>query len=163
MKDKLLLERYSHMEVQPFCPSNCRCLGRNCKEMTRKYHYGRQKYMVNMHDLTISPRPLWTHAISGDYDEMDRIMEQLPDDVLHIRHYQGHWLKNRNLLDEMEEKYAPLPKHFIDSMRKVIFRESPPLRTSYARAKEDSRFSSGLDWITQVERPAKYHNNILLA
>jgi hypothetical protein len=35
MKDKLLLERYSHVEVKPVCPSNCRCLGKDCKEMTR--------------------------------------------------------------------------------------------------------------------------------
>lgn len=159
MKDKLLLERYNHMELKPFCPSNCRCLGKNCSEMTRKYHYGRQKYMVNMHDLTIPPRPLWTHAISGDYDEMDRIMEQLPDDVFHIRHYQGHWLKNRNLLDKMEEKYAPLPKQFIDILRETI--SKAPLRRSYEQARED--FPSGLDWITPVERPAKYHNDILLA
>ena len=159
VKDKLLLERFNHMEVKPFCPSNCRCLGKNCSEMTRKYHYGRQKYMVNMHDLSIPPRPLWTHAISGDYDEMDRIIEQLPDDVFHIRHYQGHWLKNRKLLDKMEEKYAPLPKQFIDLIRETIFKGS--LRRSYEQAKED--FSGGLDWITPVERPAKYHNNILLA
>ncbi|KAK1745087.1 glycosyltransferase (family 92) [Skeletonema marinoi] len=124
MKDKLLLERYSNVEAKPFCPSNCKCLGRNCKEMTRKYHYGRQKYMLNMHDLTIPPRPLWTHAIARDYNEMDRIMEQLPDDVFHIRHYQGHWLKNNNLLDTMEEKNAPLPKEFIDLLRETIFENS---------------------------------------
>jgi hypothetical protein len=117
--------------------------------------------MLNVNDLSISPRPLWTHAISGDYDEMDRIMEQLPDDVLHIRHYQGHWLKNRNLLDKMEEKYAPIPRHFIDSIRKTVFKESPLLRRSYAQATKDPRFSSGLDWITPVERPAKYHNSLL--
>lgn len=161
MKDKLLLERYSHVEAEPFCPSNCKCLGRNCKDMTRKYHYGRQKYMLNVNDLTIPPIPLWTHAIARDYDKMDRVMEQLPDDVFHIRHYQGHWLKNNNLLDTMEEKNAPLPTEFIDLLRKIIFKESSPLRSRYAKENEDSRFSSGVEWVTPVERPAKYHNMLL--
>ena len=161
MKDKLLLERYSNVEAKPFCPSNCKCLGRNCEEMTRKYHYGRQKYMLNMHDLTIPPRPLWTHAIARDYHEMDRIMEQLPDDVFHIRHYQGHWLKHNNLLDTMEEKNAPLPKEFIDLLRETIFENSTPLRGRYAKAQEDPRFSSGVEWVTPKVRPAKYHNMLL--
>ncbi len=159
MKDKLLLERYSNVDAESVCRGNCRCLDRSCKEKTRKYHLGRQKYMLNVHDLTIPPRPLWTHAISRNYDEMDKIMEQLPDDVFHVRHYQGHWLKKD--LDTMEEKYAPLPKEIIDLLRKTILKEPTPLRSRYARAKEDPRFSDGVEWVTPVERPAKYHNMLL--
>lgn len=159
MTDKLLLERYTYIEAKPFCPSNCRCLGSNCKEITRKYHHGRQKYMLNVKDLSVPPRPLWTHAISRDYDEMDELMEQLPDDVFHIRHYQGHWLKNKNILNTMEEKHAPLPKEFIERLREIIFKE-PPLRSIYAKANVD--FSSGVEWVTPVERPAKYHTLLIM-
>jgi hypothetical protein len=159
MKDKLLLERYSNVDAESVCRGNCRCLGRNCEETSRKYHYGRQKYMLNMNDLSIPPRPLWTHAIGRDYDEMDKIMEQLPDDVFHIRHYQGHWLKKD--LDTMEEKYAPLPSKIIDLLRKIILTEPSQLQSRYARAKEDSRFSGGVEWVTPVDRPAKYHNTLL--
>jgi hypothetical protein len=115
--------------------------------------------MLNMNDLSIPPRPLWTHAIGRDYDEMDKIMEQLPDDVFHIRHYQGHWLKKD--LDTMEEKYAPLPSKIIDLLRKIILTEPSQLQSRYARAKEDSRFSGGVEWVTPVDRPAKYHNTLL--
>ena len=161
MKDKLLLDRYTSIESEPFCPANCKCLGRNCKDMTRKYHYGRQKYMLNVNDLSIAPRPLWTHAVARDYDEMDKVMEQLPDDVFHIRHYQGHWLKNNNLLDTMDEKHAPLPKEIIDTIRKSIDRE-PSLRSIYSRANNNNnpKFSSGVEWVTPVERPDKYHTVI---
>ena len=162
VKDKLLLERYSRVERKPFCPSNCKCLGRNCEDMTRKYHYGRQKYMLKMNDLSNFPRPLWTHAISRDYEEMDRIMEQLPDNIFHIRHYQGHWLKNNNLLDTMEEKSAPLPKELIEPLHASIFKNySSPLLSIYARISEDPKFSGGVEWVAPIERPAKYHDNLI--
>ena len=60
----------------------------------------------------------------------------------------------------MEEKNAPLPKEFIDLLRETIFENSTPLRGRYAKAQEDS-FSSGVEWVTPVERPAKYHNMLL--
>ena len=56
MKDKLILERYDGIEAKPHCPANCKCLGNDCTIMTRKFHTGRQKYMMNVRDLTIYPR-----------------------------------------------------------------------------------------------------------
>jgi hypothetical protein len=161
LKDKLLLERYNGVEAKPHCPSNCKCMGNRCSIISRKYHSGRQKYIANVKDLTVPPRPMWTHALARDYDEMDKIMEQLPDEVMHVRHYQGHWYKNGNLLDKMEEKKAPLPAKLMDTVRSAISRSQDKQRkftkrTIYARAKDAAK-SNGIEWIESVERPAQYH------
>ena len=46
MKDKLLLERYNGIEASPHCPANCECRGGTC--FNRKFHKGRQKYIVSL-------------------------------------------------------------------------------------------------------------------
>ena len=56
VKDKLMLERYERVEAKPHCPSNCKCDGNNCSKISREFHYGRQKYMLNVKDLTLRPR-----------------------------------------------------------------------------------------------------------
>eukprot|EP00571_Detonula_confervacea_P016021 CAMPEP_0172307836 /NCGR_PEP_ID=MMETSP1058-20130122/8599_1 /TAXON_ID=83371 /ORGANISM="Detonula confervacea, Strain CCMP 353" /LENGTH=991 /DNA_ID=CAMNT_0013020113 /DNA_START=141 /DNA_END=3113 /DNA_ORIENTATION=- len=150
MKDKLILERYDRIEAKPHCPSNCKCLGNNCSIMDRKFHSGRQKYIVNVRDLTIPPRPMWTHALARDYDEMNKIMEVLPDEVMHVRHYQGHWYKNNNLLNSMEEKEAPLSTTLMDTVRSSISGSRDKKykfskRLMYAKAK-DTALLNGVEW-----------------
>ena len=56
LKDKPILERYDQIEAKPHCPSNCRCMGSNCSTIDRKFHFGRQKYVANVKDLSIQPR-----------------------------------------------------------------------------------------------------------
>lgn len=160
-KDKLMLERYSRMEAQPHCPANCYCSGSNCSNMTRKYHQGRQKYMINVRDSNIPPRPMWTHAISRDYDEMDKVMEVLDDDLIHVRHFQGHWYLNKDLLNTMEEKDSPLAEGVMNSVRNEI-KSIIELWENYEKAKQAAINSSsmGVPWIKPVERPEKYHPNI---
>jgi len=46
MKNKLLLERYNAIEASPYCPANCECQGGKC--INRKFHKGRQKYIVSL-------------------------------------------------------------------------------------------------------------------
>jgi hypothetical protein len=158
-QDKLLLERYDRMEASPHCPANCQKRG---KEIVRNYHQGRQKYMINVKDLSIQPRPLWTHAISRDYDEMDKVMEVLDDDLIHVRHFQGHWYQNKDLLNSMEEKEAPLAENVIDMVRKSITHELNDVKDVYVKAKETAAKagSSGVEWIKPVERPDKYHRQL---
>ena len=124
---------------------------------------GRQKYIASVGDLTIPPRPIWTHALARDYDEMDRIMEVLPDDVIHVRHYQGHWYKDTNLLNSIEEKEAPLLQSLMDTVRSSISSSSLKSQSGrftkkliYDKAKEAAT-SHGVEWIAPVERPAQYH------
>jgi hypothetical protein len=105
---------------------------------------------------------MWTHALARDYDEMDALMEVLPDDVVHVRHYQGHWYKNNNLLESMEEKEAPLSQEVMDIVRRSIGssrdKESKfTKRIIYDEAKE-SAVLHGVEWIVPVERPARYHS-----
>jgi hypothetical protein len=152
--DKLLLERYSKMEASPHCPANCACTGPNC----RKYHQGRQKYMVNVRDTSISPQPMWTHAISRDYDEMDKIMEILDDDLIHVRHFQGHWYLNKDLLNDMEEKYAPLEANVIKNIYTEL-KSMGDVSDTYWKARKEASYS-GLPWIKPVERPEKYRPQI---
>mmetsp|Transcript_37486 Transcript_37486/g.68881 ORF Transcript_37486/g.68881 Transcript_37486/m.68881 type:complete len:1018 (+) Transcript_37486:72-3125(+) len=151
MKDKLILERYDRIEAKPHCPFNCRCLENNCTMLSRKFHYGRQKYMANVRDLSILPRPMWTHAISRDYDEMDEIMEVLPDEVMHIRHYQGHWYKN--------SKEAPLPESLMRTVRSGISSsrfstDQFSKRLIYSKAKDTAK-SNRVEWIEIVEMIAQ--------
>mmetsp|Transcript_30953 Transcript_30953/g.65891 ORF Transcript_30953/g.65891 Transcript_30953/m.65891 type:complete len:293 (-) Transcript_30953:1608-2486(-) len=164
LKDNLILERYNRIEAKPYCPANCKCLGNNCAEISRKFHTGRQKYMANVRDLSIPPRPMWTHALARDYDEMDKIMEVLPDEVMHVRHYQGHWYKNNNLLNTMEEKVAPLPVGLMNTVRSSIGNSKDKnkkhtKRLIYTKAM-DSASSNGIEWIKTVERDPKYHGKI---
>ena len=157
-KDKLMLERYSRMEVEPHCPANCACkTGPDC----RKFHSGRQKYMANIRDTDIPPRPMWTHAIARDYDEMGKIMKVLDDDLIHVRHFQGHWYLNKDLLNSMEEKDAPLAENVMNDVRSEIKTE-PELLKIYEKAKEAAIKSSslGVEWIKPVDRPEKYHPQI---
>ena len=56
LKDRPILERYDRIEAKPHCPANCRCMGKNCSEMDRKFHLGRQKYIANVKDSSIPPR-----------------------------------------------------------------------------------------------------------
>lgn len=151
LKDKLLLERYNRIEASPHCPSNCRCAGKNC--IDRKFHKGRQKYIANVRDLRIPARPFWTHAIGRDYEEMDEVMKVLPDDVMQVRHYQGHWYRNKNLLGTMDEVEAPLPTALMDDVRNM---KTKGIRALYKHATDVST-SNGIEWIETVERPAKYH------
>ncbi len=103
MKDKLILERYDRIEAEPHCPANCRCVNDACTVVDRKFHFGRQKYIAHLGDLTIPPRPMWTHALARNYTEMDYIMEILPDEVMHARHYQGHWYLHQGRLNSIHE------------------------------------------------------------
>ena len=158
-KDKLMLERYSRMEAEPHCPANCACkTGPDC----RKYHQGRQKYMVNIKDTDIPPRPMWTHAIARDYDEMNKVMKVLDDDLIHVRHFQGHWYLNKDLLNSMKEKYAPLDEQIMKDVSSQIKTE-PELLRIYEKAKEAATksLSLGVEWIKPVDRPEKYHPKIL--
>ncbi|EJK60431.1 hypothetical protein THAOC_19223 [Thalassiosira oceanica] len=142
MTDKLLLERYNGVEASPLCPYNCKCAEDVCSD--RRFHYGR----------TLPVRPLWTHAISRDYSEMEQIMEVLPDDVIHVRKYQGEWYKSGNLLNTMEEKASPLPEEVLKKVRQMQW--LPDAKTLYNRLKTD-RNTVGVDWIVPVERDEKYH------
>ncbi|EJK58050.1 hypothetical protein THAOC_21852 [Thalassiosira oceanica] len=152
MTDKLLLERYNGVEASPLCPYNCKCAEDVCSD--RRFHYGRQKYMVNVRNRTLPVRPLWTHAISRDYSEMEQIMEVLPDDVIRVRKYQGEWYKSGNLLNSMEEKASPLPEEVLKKVRQMQW--LPDAKTLYNRLKTD-RNTVGVDWIVPVERDEKYH------
>ena len=153
-KKTLLLERYTREEAHPYCPANCRCLRSvtndttgltSCIDMYRKYHTGRAKLIVNVRNLSIEPRPIFTHGISRDYDDLERIQYQLPDESLHVRHYQGHWFVKAGKLDEsLEEKEAPIPGNILTSMRKSIQR-SKVLSSVY-----NSKVATGLDWIKPV-------------
>ena len=109
---------------------------------------------------------MWTHALARDYTEMDKIMEVLPDEVMHVRHYQGHWYKNNDLLNSMEEKEAPLSKGLLDTVANGIASTevrkrniSISKKSIYEKAKKAAGASVGLEWITPVERPEKYHKN----
>ena len=159
LNEKLLLERYDRVEASPHCPANCKCLGNSCKEMTRKFHTGRQKYMANVGDLSIPPRPMWTHAVARNYDEMDMVMEVLPDDVMHVRHYQGHWYLNKNLLDTVKEVYAPLQENIMITVRRNIM-SNREVNEIYTKAKKASK-STGVEWITPVVRAPQYHHKLL--
>lgn len=116
--------------------------------------------------IFFDPRPMWTHALSRDYDEMEKIMEVLPDDLMHVRHYQGHWYKNNDLLDSMEEKEAPLPREVMDKVRLSISssrdKKSKKLimLSIYEKAKNDASIH-GVEWIVPVKRPKGYHSNTI--
>eukprot|EP00804_Cyclotella_cryptica_P008608 CCRYP_007594-RA/>CCRYP_007594-RA protein AED:0.02 eAED:0.02 QI:1539/1/1/1/1/1/3/471/579 len=158
MKDRLMLERYDRIEASPHCPANCACVGNGCKEVTRKYHQGRQKYMMNVRDLSIQPRPMWTHAIARDYNEMDKVMEVLSDDLIHVRHFQGHWYLNKDLLNSMDEKEAPLSESILNVVSQSI-KGTSELNEIYSKAKDAAAKTSsqGVEWIKPVDRPDQYH------
>ncbi len=105
---------------------------------------------------------MWTHALARDYDEMNKIMEVLPDDVLHVRHYQGHWYKNKDLLNSMEEKEAPLLPSLIDSVKSSISTSKDKQhkltkKLMYDKAKNAATLS-GVEWIAPIDRPEQYHH-----
>lgn len=105
---------------------------------------------------------MWTHALGRDYDEMDKIMEVLPDEVMHVRHYQGHWYKNNNLLNSMNEKDAPLPATVMGKIGSSIGsskdkRKEHTKRNVYDAAKKDPQYKKGIEWIEPVDRPEEYH------
>lgn len=167
MQDKLILERYVKIEAEPHCPSNCKCVRDNCKVVERKFHMGRQKYIANVGDLAILPRPMWTHALARDYDDMEKIMEVLPDEVMHVRHYQGHWYANKDLLNSIEEVEAPLLQSLLEVVRSSISssKDSSLSKTFtkesiYNNAKETALLP-GVEWIIPVERASRYHRRIL--
>lgn len=119
---------------------------------------------INLLMLVFVHRPMWTHALARDYDEMDKIMEVLPDEVMHVRHYQGHWYKNNNLLNSMEEKESPLPEQLMDTVRVNLSMSKDKKhqftkRLVYDKAKFAVGTSVGVEWITPVERPAQYHSH----
>ena len=159
LKDKLILERYNRIEAHPLCPANCRCEGKNCSTLNQKFHSGRQKYFANVGDTSITPRPMWTHAISRNYDEMDELMEVLPEEIMHVRHYQGHWYIDKNLLDSVEEIEAPLSQSLMDTVRSSILSSKGKeisKQSIYSKAKANATFS-GVDWIIPVDRLPQYH------
>mmetsp|Transcript_43088 Transcript_43088/g.91651 ORF Transcript_43088/g.91651 Transcript_43088/m.91651 type:complete len:441 (-) Transcript_43088:26-1348(-) len=161
-KGDLLLRRYTGIEAEPHCPANCKCMGEACEKKDRRFHYGRQKYIANVKDLSIPPRPMWTHAISRDYEEMDEIMEVLPEEVIQVRRYRGDWYKNGNLLETVEEKEAPLPSSLTDVVRTSIKQSKGKTnqfsrRMIYEGAWRDASMPNGLEWIETVERTAKFH------
>lgn len=87
---------------------------------------------------------------------MDKLMEVLPDEVMHMRHYQGHWYKNNNLLNTTEEKEAPLPVALLKTVRSGIMRSRHSTFSKqliYANAAGTK--SKGVEWIQTVERMAK--------
>ena len=89
-------------------------------------------------------------AISRDYDEMDEIMEVLPDKVMHARNYQGHWYKNN--------KEAPLPESLMRTVRLGISSSGYSTdqfskRLIYSKAK-NTVTSNRVEWIETVERIA---------
>ena len=84
---------------------------------------------------------------------MDEVMKVLPDDVMQVRHYQGHWYRNENLLGTMDEVEAPLPTALMDDVRNM---NTKGITALYKHATDVST-CSGIDWIETVERPAKYH------
>ena len=59
-----------------------------------KYHSGRQKYIVHIAGQ-FRPTPLWTHALSRDYQWSDKRMIAIPPTTLSVRHYQGWWYQNK--------------------------------------------------------------------
>mmetsp|Transcript_8 Transcript_8/g.40 ORF Transcript_8/g.40 Transcript_8/m.40 type:complete len:978 (+) Transcript_8:237-3170(+) len=156
-KGQLLLRRYDRSEAQPHCPGNCKCnrygpdpndpTKKACLDMDRRYAFGRQKYIVNTRDLSIEPRPLFTHAISRDYDEMDNIMAIIPEQSLHVRHYQGHWLaRQEGLLENLEERDAAIPEQILNTITSRI-QQSAILDQIY-----HAKFSKGVEWIKPIDR-----------
>jgi len=74
---------------------------------------------------------------------------------LHVRHYQGHWYKNQNLLTTVGEKPAPIAPSNAQQIRTQIT-QTPDLERLYRLYPGNN----GLDWITPVERPSKYHHAV---
>ena len=153
-KSTLLLERYSGAEAHPHCTGNCQCNGwetnsdtgkKICTNMDRLYHAGRAKLIVRIKELTIAPRPIFTHGISRDYLELDRIQKQLSDNELHVRHYQGHWFQHFGVLDEsLEEHEEPIPNNILTEIRQSI-QQKPVVSQIYS-----SKIATGLHWITPI-------------
>ena len=110
--------------------------------------------MVNVRNKTVPVRPLWTHAISRDYSEMEKIMEVLSDDVIHVRKYQGEWYKSDNLLNSMEEITSPLPEEVINKVRQMEW--LPGAKSLYDGIKTNGD-TIGVDWIVPVDRDEIYH------
>jgi len=150
----LLLQRYAHEEAKALCPWNCRCKQISNPDC-RKFHYGRQKYMIKTGDESISPFVLWTHAPWRDYSLADVAMSILPSSVVHVRHYQGHWYINSGSIHNVKEKYSPLPAPVIERIKKAIA-NSPDL----IQAMREYPGNDGLDFIEPIERDAKYHHKI---
>ena len=98
----------------------------------------------------------WTHAIARDYEEMERVMEVLPDSVIQVRHYQGHWYKNNNLLETMEEKFAPLPKTALNLVAEM---KTKGIKQLYMQARDAAK-TAGVEWVTPVERPRQFHHDL---
>lgn len=89
-------------------------------------------------------------------------MEVLPDEVMHVRHYQGHWYKNNDLLNSMEEKEAPLSIALMDTVRSSIgSSRDKQMKLSkkliYEKARETALLN-GVEWIIPVERPDQYQD-----
>lgn len=155
-RNKLLLRRYWRSEVHPYRGGNCACQRfgpdpndhgkERCLQINQKYHFGRQKYIANTRDLSVEPRPLFTHAISRNFEEMDQIMTILPENTMSVRHYQGHWLSRLGVLETMDEREIPLPHSILDTVERNI-ESSETLRMIYT-----SKSAKGLEWITPIER-----------
>lgn len=131
---KLLLQEYDYGEVEPMCPYNC-----------GKYHRGRQKYLARTRELWLPPLMMWTHALGGqDYPYCDKIMSQLPKDLLEVHHYQGWWYKNDDgelRPEALERGGKKVPENLVEIVQDVLRRE--PLRTMYLASPGDK----GISWV----------------
>jgi hypothetical protein len=84
-KRGLLLRQWNESEKTPLAPFNA-----------GRYHLGRWKYVVSGHTEPM-PHLLWTHSVGGlDYKQADALMNLVPENIAHVRHYQTHFLKHPN-------------------------------------------------------------------
>lgn len=146
----ILLDRYAFEESKPYCPYNCRCndlKDPNC----RMYHYGRQKYMIYIRDLSLPPVVLWTHAIKRNY-EGEKVMTMFPDDMIHVRHYQGHWYLKKDRLSGIQEIDSKLNPFVLQTVKDRL-KSNPHLGHLYFQSSRER----GIPWVQTQERAEKFH------
>jgi len=134
---KLLLEEYDYGEGKPKCPFNC-----------GKYHYGRSKFLARTRELWLPPLMLWTHAIGGqDYAYADKIMTQVPAEVMNVHHYQAWWYTSEGKLlpEGLERNGTKVPEPLVAAVQDAL-QASPMLLGMYL----DSPRKFGVSWINPL-------------
>jgi len=150
----ILLDRYSFEESKPHCPYNCRCYDLkdpNC----RMFHYGRQKFMIYIRDLSLPPVVLWTHAIKRNYGG-EAVMSIFPDDIIHVRHYQGHWYLKKDRLAGIEEIDSKLNPEVLKKVKQRLDSHDQLGELYFQSSRE-----RGIPWVETQERDEKFHRWLL--
>lgn len=136
--NKLLMEEYDYGEATTTgrCPHAC-----------GRYNRGRWKFIARTREEWLPPIMMWTHAIDGqEYDYADKIMAELPRDLLIVHHYQGWWYYQEGTVKLVPEALVkgghPVPPKVITDMRNALD-TSPELKKMYV----NSPGKLGLSWI----------------